>query len=51
MSKLGNEIHRIRSEFLTSFIPIFKKFYNEIAMEEENVKIGINEVKNSALIL
>lgn len=40
MSKLGNEIHRTRAEFLESFIPIFKKFYNEIAEEQENVKIA-----------
>lgn len=39
MINLGNKIHRIRAEFLTSFIPIFKKFYDEIANQEENVKI------------
>lgn len=48
MSKLGNEIHRIRSEFLTSFIPIFKKFYSEIAIEEENVKIAYRSQLNES---
>ena len=48
MSKLGNEIHRIRSEFFTSFIPIFKKFYNEIAIEEENVKIAYRSQLNES---
>jgi len=54
MVKLGNEIHRIRAEFVTSFIPIFKKFYDEIGIEEENVKIAyrsqLNEFDFSELL-
>lgn len=48
MSKLGNEIHKTRAEFLTSFIPVFKKFYNEIAIEEENVKIAYRSQLNES---
>jgi DNA replication and repair protein RecF len=48
MVKLGNEIHRIRAEFVTSFIPIFKKFYDEIGIEEENVKIAYRSQLNES---
>ena len=39
MVKLGNQIHEIRTTFLESFIPIFKRFYNDIGTEKEEVKI------------
>ena len=46
MVKLGNEIHRTRSEFISSFIPIFKRFYEEIAEVEENVEINYKSQLN-----
>lgn len=39
LEKHGNQIHEVRASFLESFIPIFKRFYKEIANEQENVKI------------
>ena len=39
MVKLGDQIHKIRTTFLESFIPIFKRFYNDIGAETEEVKI------------
>ena len=46
MVKLGNEIHRTRSKFISSFIPIFKRFYEEIAEVEENVEINYKSQLN-----
>ena len=39
MVKFGNQIHKTRTTFLESFIPIFKRFYNDIGAETEAVKI------------
>ena len=39
MVKFGNQIHKTRTTFLESFIPIFKRFYNDIGSETEAVKI------------
>ena len=39
MVKLGNHIHKTRRTFLESFIPIFKRFYNDIGAATEEVKI------------
>ena len=39
MVKFGNQIHKTRTTFLESFIPIFKRFYNDIGTETEAVKI------------
>lgn len=36
----GTEIHKKRKQFLTEFIPIFKKRYDEIANQKENVHLN-----------
>ncbi len=36
---LGNDIYKVRKEFIRDFIPVFNTFFNKISAEEENVSI------------
>ena len=39
MVKLGSFIHEKRKTFLSSFIPVFQKFYHQIGAEKEEISI------------
>ena len=39
MVKLGSFIHKKRKTFLSSFIPVFQKFYHQIGAEKEEISI------------
>lgn len=39
MTELGNYIHKARETFLSDFIPVFEKFYNNISDKAEHVEL------------
>jgi DNA replication and repair protein RecF len=47
MSKLGNQIHKIRNTFLNSFIPVFQRFYTQIGAEDEDAHIEYKSQLNT----
>jgi len=47
MIKLGNQIHEIRNEFLSSFIPVFQKFYAQIGTNDEDAHIEYKSQLNT----
>ena len=46
LASLGTEIHKIRSEFLTEFVPLFQKFYSFLSSDNEVVSLSYSSQLN-----
>lgn len=44
--ELGNSIHQTRVQFIEQFLPVFKKHYNQIGLEEDQVDLYYKSALN-----